>query len=175
MSGWRWFWAMVGYVAYIVVLIFLYFYKPFEDLFTLVVNGIGYENAMFWAAMIVGIIGFCTYHWRAYRIYIVQRHSIDGMVLTSLRGSTFIALLFCAGAALQSLQILCVYLLRDGYTLGAEFGSRLGAVVALTILAGIFGIIFWLLTVVRSAPRSGERADLKRLHPDQEPSYRERR
>jgi len=38
MSGWRWFWALVGYVAYIVVLIFLYFYKPFEDLFTLVVK-----------------------------------------------------------------------------------------------------------------------------------------
>ena len=106
MLGWRWFWALVGYVAYIVVLIFLYFYKPFEDLFTLVVNGAGYDNAIFWAAMIVGIIGFCAYHWRAYRIYIVQRHSIDGMVLASLRGSTFVAVLLCAGAALQSVQSL---------------------------------------------------------------------
>ena len=152
MSGWRWFWALVGYVAYIIVLIFLYFYEPFERLFTLVVNGLGYDNAIFWAAMIVGIVGFCGYHWRAYRIYIVQRHSIDGMVLASLRGSTFVAVLFSAGAALQSVQILCVYLLQNGYTLGSEFGSRLGAVVALTILTGVFCIIFWLLKVVRSAP-----------------------
>jgi hypothetical protein len=152
MSGWRWFWALVGYVAYIIVLIFLYFYEPFERLFTLVVNGLGYDNAIFWAAMIVGIIGFCGYHWRAYRIWIVQRHSIDGMVLASLRGSTFVAVLFSAGAALQSVQILCVYLLQNGYTLGSEFGSRLGAVLALTILTGVFCIIFWLLKVVRSAP-----------------------
>ena len=152
MSGWRWFWALVGYVAYIIVLIFLYFYEPFERLFTLVVNGLGYDNAIFWAAMIVGIVGFCGYHWRAYRIYIVQRHSIDGMVLASLRGSTFVAVLFSAGAALQSVQILCVYLLQNGYTLGSEFGARLGAVVALTILTGVFCIIFWLLKVVRSAP-----------------------
>jgi len=151
MSGWRWFWALVGYVAYIIVLIFLYFYEPFERLFTLVVNGLGYDNAIFWAAMIVGIVGFCGYHWRAYRIYIVQRHSIDGMVLASLRGSTFVAVLFSAGAALQSVQILCVYLLQNGYTLGSEFGARLGAVVALTILTGVFCIIFWLLKVVRSA------------------------
>ena len=30
MAGWRLFWALVGYLAFIVVLIFLYFYKPFE-------------------------------------------------------------------------------------------------------------------------------------------------
>ena len=34
MAGWRLFWALVGYLAFIVVLIFLYFYKPFEDFFT---------------------------------------------------------------------------------------------------------------------------------------------
>ena len=99
MAGWRLFWALVGYVAFIVILIFLYFYKPFEDFFTLVINGLGYDNAMFWVVLIAGIVGFCGYHWRAYRLYIVQRHSVDGMVLASLRGSAFIAVLFCAGAA----------------------------------------------------------------------------
>jgi ABC-type sugar transport system permease subunit len=72
-------------------------------------------------------------------------------VLASLRGSTFVAVLLCAGAALQSVQILCVYLLQDGYTLGAELGARLGAMIALIILTGVFCIIFWLLKVVRSA------------------------
>jgi hypothetical protein len=149
MAGWRLFWALVGYVAYIVVLILLYFYKPFEDLFTLVINGIGYDNAMFWVVLIAGIVGFCGYHWRAYQIYIVQRRSVDGMVLASLRGSTFVAILLSAGAAVQSMQILCVYLLQPGYTLGGEFAARLGAVVALVILTGIFCLIYWLLKVAR--------------------------
>lgn len=151
MSGWRLFWALVGYVAYIVVLIFLYFYKPFEDLFTLVINGLGYDNSIFWVVLIAAIVGFCGYHWRAYRLYIVQRRSVDEMVLASLRGSAFIAILLSAGAAAQSLQILCVYLLQNGYTLGAEFGARLGAVVALVILTVIFCLIYWLLKVIRQA------------------------
>jgi hypothetical protein len=159
MTGWRLFWALVGYVAFIVVLIFLYFYKPFEDLFTLVINGLGYDNAMFWVVLIAGIVGFCGYHWRAYRLYIVQRHSVDGMVLASLRGSTFIAVLFCAGAAAQSMQILCVYLLQDGHTLGAEFGARLGAVIGLVILTVVFCLIYWLLRVVRQASAPSASAD----------------
>jgi hypothetical protein len=151
MSGWRLFWALVGYVAFIVVLIFLYFYKPFEEFFTLVVNGISYDNAMFWVVLIIAIIGFCSYHWRAYRLYIVERQSIDGMVLASLRGSTFVAVLFCAGATAQSLLILCAYLLQDRFTLGTEFAERLGAVIAMLILTVIFCLIFWLLKLVRSS------------------------
>lgn len=159
MAGWRLFWALVGYVAFIVILIFLYFYKPFEDFFTLVINGLGYDNAMFWVMLIAGIVGFCAYHWRAYRLYIVQRRSVDGMVLASLRGSAFIAILFCAGATAQSMLILCVYLLQGGYTLGAEFGGRLGAVVAMAILTVIFCLIYWLLKVVRQSSASSASAD----------------
>jgi len=154
MSGWRLFWALVGYVAFIIILIFLYFYKPLEDFFTLVVNGLGYDNAMFWIVLIAAIVGFCGYHWRAYRLYIVQRHSVDGMVLASLRGSAFIAVLFCAGAAAQSLLILCAYLLGGNYSL-AEFGERLGAVVALVILTVIFCLIYWVLKVIRATAASG--------------------
>jgi hypothetical protein len=138
MSGWRLFWALAGYVAFIVVLIFLYFYKPFEDFFTLVINGLGYDNAMFWVVLIAAIIGFCGYHWRAFRLYIVQR------------GSAFIAILFCAGATAQSLLILCVYLLQSDNSLG-EFGERLGAVVALVILTVIFCLIYWVLKVIRQS------------------------
>ncbi len=159
MAGWRLFWALVGYVAFIVVLIFLYFYKPFEDFFNLVINGLGYDNAMLWVVLIAAIVGFCGYHWRAYRLYIVQRHSIDGMVLASLRGSAFIAILFCAGAAAQATQILCVYLLQSEYTLGAEFGSRLGAVIALVILTVIFCLIYWLLKAIRQSSGASGTAD----------------
>jgi len=159
MTGWRLFWALVGYLAFIVILIFLYFYKPFEDFFTLVINGLGYDNAMFWVVLIAGIIGFCAFHWRAYRLYIVQRHSLDGMVLASLRGSAFVAILFCAGAAAQSLLILCAYLLQPDYSLDAEFGARLGAVVALVILTVCFCLIYWVLKVIRQAAPVSESGD----------------
>jgi len=55
---------------------------------------------------------------------------------------------------LQSVQILVVYLLSDGYTLGAELGKQLVAVIALVILTGIFCIIFWLLKVIRPAKQA---------------------
>ena len=160
LSGWQWFWTVVGFIVYIIVLVFLYFYAPFEQLFVLVLNGISFSNIIFSVALIVGIVGFCVYHWQAYRLHIVREHSVDAMVLSSLRGSTFIAILLSGGATLQSLQILCVYLLSEGYVVDAEFGKRLGAVVALVILTGVFCVIFWLLKVIRSetqAPWSGER------------------
>lgn len=154
MSGWQWFWTLVGFIVYIIVLIFLYFFKPFEDLFVTVINGISYDNAIFWAVLIIAIVGFCAYHWRAYRLHIVQQNSIESMVMSSLRGSTFIAIMLSAGAALQAVQILCRYLLQDGYDLGGEFGKHLAAVLALVILTGVFCIIFWLLRVIHMARRA---------------------
>ena len=139
---------------FIVVLIFLYFYKPFEMLFTYIVNDVSFDNVIFWAALIAGIIGFCSYHWRAYRLHIVQNHSVESMVLSSLKGSTFTAILLSGGASLQAVQILCVYLVREEVILGAELGKRVTAVLALVALTGIFCIIFWLLKLVRSAHQS---------------------
>ena len=153
-AGWQLFWTLAGFLVYIIVLIFLYFFQPFEDLFTLVINGLSYHNAAFWAVLIVGIVGFCAYHWRAYRIHIVEQHSVESMVLASLRGSTFIAILLSAGAALQSVLILCSYLLADDYALNERFGRHLAAVIALVVLTGIFCIIFWLLKVIRPTSKA---------------------
>ena len=154
MTVWQWFWTLVGFVLFIIVLIFLYFYQPFEDLFALVSNGLGYDNAIFWIALIIGIIGFCVYHWHAYRVHIVHQHNVESMVLSSLKGSTFTAILLSGGATLQAVQILCVYLLQDGYLLDAAFGKRLAAVAALVVLTGVFCIIFWLLQIIRPAKAS---------------------
>jgi hypothetical protein len=154
MTGWRWFWTLVGFLVLIVVLIFLYFYQPFEDLFFLIVYGVRFENVIFWVALVIGIIGFCAYHWRAYRVHIVEQQRVDSMVLTSLRGSAFIAILLSAGAALQAVLTLCVTLLREGYALESGFGKQLAAIVALVILTGAFCIIFWLLKIVRPAKPS---------------------
>ena len=151
MTGWQWFWTLVGFIIFIIVLIFLYFYQPFEALFRIVVYGLSYDNAIFWAALIIGIIGFCIYHWRAYRIHIVQQHSIESMVLSSLKGSTFTAILLSGGAALRAVQILCVYMLQQGFSIDAGLGKRLAAMIALVVLTGVFCIIFWLLKVIRPA------------------------
>ncbi len=153
MSGWQWFWTLVGFIVYIVVLIFLYFYQPFEDLFNLIVYGLSYSNAIFWAGVIIGIVGFCWFHWRAYRLHIVQQKSVESMVLSSLRGSTFTAILLSASASLQAVQMLAVHLLQPGYALDADFGKRLAALAALLVLTGLFCIIFWLLKVIR-APKT---------------------
>ncbi len=155
MNGWQWFWTLVGFIIYIIVLIFVFFYKPFEDLFNIIVHGLSYQNAIFWAGVIIGIVGFCSFHWRAYRLHIVQQQSVESMVLSSLRGSTFIAILLSASAALQGVQMLCVHLLQPGYALDAEFGKRLAAVLALVVLTGLFSIIFWLLKIIR-APKKGD-------------------
>ncbi len=152
MAGWQWFWTLVGFVLFIIALIFLYFFKPFEELFTLVIRGAGYHNVIFWVAVIIAIIGFCGYHWRAYRVHLAHSHGFEAMVLTSLRGSAVAAILLSAGAALQSVQILCVYLRSADYALDAEFGRRLAAVIALVILTGAFCVAFWLLKLVRPAP-----------------------
>ena len=156
MTGWQWFWTLVGFLLFIIVLIFLYFYQPFEDLFNIVFYGLNYDNAILWAAVIIGIIGFCTFHWRAYRLHIVQQQSVEAMVLNSLRGSTFTAILLSGGATLQAVQILCVYLLQPEYALDGAFGKRLAAVIALVILTGVFCIIFWLLNVVRTSQGRSE-------------------
>ena len=152
MTGWQWFWTVVGFILFIIVLIFLYYYAPFEQLFVLVLEGVSFSNVIFWAALIVGIVGFCVFHWHAYRLHVARQHSVDVMVLSSLRGSTFTAILLSGGATLQALQILCVYLLNEGHLVDGEFGKRLGAVIALVVLTALFCLIFWLLKVLRSEP-----------------------
>lgn len=150
MSVWQWFWTLVGFLTYIIVLVFLYFYQPFEDLFTAVIHGLTYRNAIFWAGVIIGIVGFCAFHWRAYRLHVVKERSVEAIVMTSLQGSTFVAILLSASAALQAVQILAVHLIQPEYALDAAFGKRLLALIALLVLTGLFCIVFWLLKSVRS-------------------------
>ena len=154
MTGWQWFGTLVGFLLYIILLIFLFYYEPFEELFNLVIHGISYDSTIFWVALLIGIVGFCGFHWRAYRLHEVQQQAVESMVLASLRGSTFTAILLSAGATLQAVQILCLHLLRAESVLNAGLGQRLAAVVMLAILTGIFCIIFWLLKLVRPVGQS---------------------
>ena len=71
-------------------------------------------------------------------------------MLSSLMGSTFVAILLSASAALQSVQILAVHMIQPGYALDATFGKRLLAVIALLLVTGLFCIVFWLLKSIRN-------------------------
>ena len=150
MSAWQWFWTLVGYLIYIVVLIFLYFYQPLQDLFVKVIYGLSYQNSIFWAGMIVGIVGFCWFHWRAYRLHIVKERNLEAVILTSLQGSAFIAILLSAVASLQAVQVLAAGLIRPGFAIDAVFGRQLLALLALIVVTGLFCIVFWLLRSVKS-------------------------
>lgn len=149
MTGWQWFWTLIGFIAYIIVLIFLYFYEPFRLLFGLVLNGIGYGSIVFWVVIITAMLGFCWYHWQAYRHHIVLQPNMETMISASLLGSAFTAILLSGGATLQAVMVFCYYLLQNGYRMDQEFGTKLGAILALVILTGVFCILFWLLKIIR--------------------------
>ena len=83
------------------------------------------------------------------------------MVLASLRGSAFVAVLFCAGATAQSLLILCDYLLQLRLHNGRRIWFPLGAVVALVILTVIFCLIYWVLKVIREKRRGLARSPIE--------------
>ena len=149
MTGWQWFWTLVGFLLLILALTFLYFFPPFEALVNIVLNGFTFQNSVFWVTVIIGLLGFCAFHWSAYKTYIRGQGSVEAMVLTSLRGATFTAVLLSAGAALQAVQNACVYLLQTGYTFDGGFGKQVGTIIALVVITGVFCIIFWLLKLIR--------------------------
>jgi len=149
MTGWQWFWTLVGFLLLILALTFLYFFPPFETLVNIVLTGFTFQNSIFWVTVIIGIGGFCAFHWSAYKTYIGGQGSVEAMVLTSLRGSTFTAVLLSAGAALQAVQNACVYLLQTSYPFDGGFGKKVGTIIALVVITGVFCIIFWLLKLIR--------------------------
>ena len=115
----------------------------------IVLTGFTFQNSIFWVTVIIGIAGFCAFHWSAYKTYIGGQGSVESMVLTSLRGSTFTAVLLSAGAALQAVQNACVYLLQTSYAFDGGFGKKVGTIIALVVITGVFCIIFWLLKLIR--------------------------
>ncbi|MCH8076129.1 MAG: hypothetical protein IIC13_12350 [SAR324 cluster bacterium] len=149
MTGGQFLWTLIGFLAYIIILLFLFFYQPFLDLFTLVINGIQFDNIVFWVTVVTAIAGFCAFHWQAYLNHIVRQPNIERMVLTSLRGSVFTVIVLSGGATLQAVMLFAVHLLRNGYAMDRAFGDRLVAIVVLVIVTAVFCLIFWLLRVIR--------------------------
>jgi hypothetical protein len=136
------FWITV--IAVIILLIFLYFYKPFEGYLAEAIPNIHFSNVIFWFASLVGVIGYAIAHWQSFRTNIlrsVNELEVDGLVYDTLQVSILIAIIFCAGGTIQAIEMLAEHLMNRGQIFEAAFGEKLLAIILLVILAVLFYLL----------------------------------
>ena len=146
----------IGVVAVIILLIFLYFYRPFETYLVAHIPLIHFSNVVFWFASLVGIVAYAFAHWQSFRNEIfrnVTELNVDALVFDTLQAAILAAVIFCAGATLQAIEVLSEYFVNRGPIFDVAFGEKLLAIVLLVILA----VIFYLLHYVVRALRTGWR------------------
>lgn len=146
------FWIAV--VAIVIGLIFLYFYKPFEEFVLQAIPNIRFSNVIFWFAALIGVVGYVVAHWSSFRRRIFRQVSdldAEGLVFDSLQVAILVALIFCAGGTLQVIEMMGAHLVGQGAIVGERFGEQLLAIVLLILLA----IGFYLLHHLVRACRSG--------------------
>ena len=148
----RRFW--IALVALVILLVFLYFYQPFETYIVAHIPLIRFRNIVFWFASLVAIVAYVVAHWQSFRNLIfrdVAELDVDTLVFDTLQAAILAAVIFCAGATLQAVEMLGEYFVRRGPIIDTAFGEKLLAIILLVILA----IIFYLLHYVVRAFRSG--------------------
>jgi ABC-type xylose transport system permease subunit len=146
----------IGVVGLIILLIFLYFYRPFETYLLAQIPLIHFSNVVFWFACLVGIVSYAFAHWQSFRSEIfrnVTELNVDTLAFDTLQAAILAAVIFCAGATLQAIEVLSEYFVNRGPIFGAAFGEKILAIVLLVILA----IVFYLLHYVVRAMRTGWR------------------
>jgi hypothetical protein len=153
----------IGLIAVIILLIFLYFYKPFESYLVAHIPQIHFSNVVFWFASLVGIVGYVIAHWQSFRSQFGRDSgalNVEVLVFDSLQVAILIAVIFCAGGTLQAVAMLGEHLVNRGTIIGGEFGERLLAIVLMVILAILFYLLHHLVrafrdgwTTRRPAPR----------------------
>ena len=148
--------AWIVIIGIIIILIFLYFYQPFENYLIDGIKSIHAYNIIFWFTSLVGILGYAIAHWQSFRQYMFRQVNdleVEALVFDSLQIALLVAVIFCAGGTLQGVVMLSGHLLGQGAILEATFGRTLLSVVLLVILA----IAFYLLHRVVRAFRVGWR------------------
>jgi len=146
----------IGLVALIILLIFLYFYRPFETYLLAQIPLIHFNNVVFWFASLVGIAVYAFAHWQSFRAEIfrnVTDLNVDALVFDTLQAAILAAVIFCAGATLQAIETLSEYFVARGPLFDSAFGEKILAIFLLLILA----LIFYLLHYVVRALRTGWR------------------
>jgi len=137
-------------VGFIILLVFLYFYKPFENLISESIRGLAASTIIFWFAVAVGVVAYAISHWQSFRQNVfrdVKDLDAQALVYDSLQIAILVALILCAGGILQVIEMLSAHLINRGTIVDGTFGRKLLSIVLLVILA----IGFYLLhRVVRS-------------------------
>ena len=149
----------IGVVAVIILLIFLYFYRPFEAYLLARIPFIHFSNVIFWFASLVGIVTYAFAHWQSFRSEIfrnVTELNVDTLVFDTLQAAILVAVIFCAGATLQAIEVLSQYFVNRGPIFDAAFGEKLLAIFLLVILAVIFYLLHYVVRALRTGwrPRS---------------------
>ena len=148
------FWIIL--VAIVIALIFLYFYKPFQDYIAAAIPNVHFSNVLFWFASLVGVVAYAVAHWQSFRqnmFRAVTELDVEGLVYDTLQITVLTGVIFVAGATLQSVEMLGEHLMSGEPVFDAGFGRRLASIVLLVILI----ILFYLLHQFIRAFRRGWR------------------
>ena len=144
------FWIIL--VAIIIALIFLYFYKPFQDYISAAIPNVHFSNVLFWFASLVGVVAYAVAHWQSFRqnmLRAVTELDVEGLVYDTLQITVLTGVIFVAGATLQSVEMLGEHLMSGGPVLDAGFGRRLASIVMLVILIILFYLLHHLIRAFR--------------------------
>jgi uncharacterized membrane protein len=147
-----WMWI----IAAVILLIFLYFYRPFETYLVAHIPFIHFNNVVFWFASLVGLIAYAFAHWQSFRNEIfrnVTDLNVDALVFDTLQAAILAAVIFCAGGTLQAIEVLSEYFVNRGPIFDVAFGSKLLAIVLLVILAVIFLLLHYAVRALRTGWR----------------------
>ncbi len=149
----------IGIIAVIILLIFLYFYRPFETYLVAHIPLVHFSNVVFWFASLVGIVVYAVAHWQSFRGEIfrnVSELNVDMLVFDTLQAAILAIVIFCAGATLQAIEVLGEYFVNRGPIFDSAFGERLLAIFLLVILAVIFYLLHYVVRALRTGwrPRS---------------------
>jgi len=149
----------IGVVAVVIILIFLYFYRPFETYLLTHIPFIRFSNVIFWFAALVGIVSYALAHWQSFRSEIfrnVTELNVDTLVFDTLQAAILASVIFSAGATLQAVEVLSEYFVNRGPIFDPAFGEKLLAIVLLVILALIFYLLHYVVRALRTGwrPRS---------------------
>ena len=155
-----WFWL----IALVILLIFVYYYEPFESYLTRNIRNVHFSNVLFWFASLVAVIAFIVSHLQSFRQHIVgavNEVDVSGLVFDTLQIAILVAVILCAGATLQSVEMLAEHLIGRQPLIGGNFGRIIVSIVVLVLLT----VLFYLLHHVVRAFRDGWQS--RRLPPRQ--------
>lgn len=142
----------IGVIAVIILLVFLYFYQPFETYLTAHIPQIHFSNVVFWFASLVGVVGYVIAQWQSFRTQIFRSAgelSVDNLMFDTLQASILIAVIFAAGATLQAVEVLGQHLMNREPIIDPVFGGKLLAIILLLILALLFCLLHYLVRAFR--------------------------